>query len=128
LLVLPGAEPLGAQEDGAGAARVECFLQRLLPGFPRDEMPLVQERLDSRLSKLQGELFHGRLVRAAVAPGDVLERPHCMGRILPNPAWKPEIRLQKPEILRWKPQIPRQKPEIPAWKPQILRQKPQILA
>jgi hypothetical protein len=76
LLVLPGAETLGPQEHGAGAARVERLLQRLLPGVTRDKMPLVQERLDSRLPELPGELFHGRLVRVAVAQEDVVDRFH----------------------------------------------------
>src|SRR3954454_24758631 len=58
LLVLRGAETRGPQEHGAGAARVARLLQRLLPGVTRDEMPLVQERLDLRLPELPGEVFH----------------------------------------------------------------------
>jgi hypothetical protein len=76
LLVLPTSKSRGTQNDGAGAARVESLFQGFLPGLSRDEMPLVEERLDPRFPELQRQLLHGRLVRVAVAQEDVVGLAH----------------------------------------------------
>src|SRR6185369_10720729 len=113
LFVLPGADHL-ADEHRAGAALVESLLQRLLPGLAGDEVPLVEERLDSRLAQLGGEALDRRLVAAGVAEKDVVaghsaslevletsysRRPVSRGFLVPVgaalPSWRPG-RLRRP--------------------------------
>jgi hypothetical protein len=75
-LAMPGAESLRAYEDQAGTAVSEPVLQFRLPESPRDEMPLVQERIDPRVEEPLGKPLHRRLVGAAVAEEDVVAVRH----------------------------------------------------
>lgn len=73
LLTMPGTEALGADEDDAGSAVPQSVLQLYLPESARNEVPLVEERVDLGFEELVGELLHRRLVGAAVAEEDVVD-------------------------------------------------------
>jgi len=45
-LVLPRSDALGTDENGTGAALIQCVLQALLPRIARDEIPYVKEWVD----------------------------------------------------------------------------------
>jgi len=66
LLVLPGTQPLGADEHGAGRAFVQRLLDGWLPAFSRDQVPYIEPRPDLFTPQPDGQLLDRRLVGAVV--------------------------------------------------------------
>ena len=54
------------------ALLMQRLLERLLPGLAGDQVPLVQERLDSHLLQLPRQVLDPRLVDAVVGEEDIV--------------------------------------------------------
>src|SRR6185295_1919100 len=73
LLVVPGAETRGTDEDRGGLALVDGGVDPGLPLLARDEVPLVQERFEPGLAdQLAGQQLYHPLVASAVGEEDVV--------------------------------------------------------
>jgi hypothetical protein len=68
---LPRAEPFRADEDGDGAARGECLLQRPGPGLPGGEIPAVEKNADTAIVQPLGDLRHRRMIDGVITEEDV---------------------------------------------------------
>ena len=66
LLVLPGTDTRRAEKYGHGLASVQRFLEALLPGLTRDQVPFVQPGLNPHIDHLAGQQLHRRFVSTVV--------------------------------------------------------------
>ena len=80
LLVLPGAQPAGADEHGAGGAVGQRPLHGRLALLARDQVPLVEPGLDPRALEPDGQILDRRLVGAVVREEDVVFETSCRHR------------------------------------------------
>jgi hypothetical protein len=71
LLVLPGAEPVGADQHHAGRAGAERLVDLLDDRIAREQVPVVEPRLEAGEEEPPRQLPGQLLVRGAVGQEDV---------------------------------------------------------
>ncbi len=74
LKILPRADSLRTKEHRTGRASPKGLLQGRLPLFTWHKVPLVEEGLELRSAQTLGQCYDGRLISAAVAEENVVER------------------------------------------------------